>query len=70
MVVVTSVISRGLCLLTDSLRDLEQKLLLSYLAVALPRDVAWGCLQDWRLGPDLQGGGWIFGCLVQPVQCW
>lgn len=38
MVVVISVISRGLCLHTDLLRDLKQKLL-SYLVVTQPGDV-------------------------------
>lgn len=32
------------------------------------RSAAWGCLQDWRSGPDVQDGGWIFSCLAL-VQC-
>lgn len=48
--VVTSVISCGLYLHADNLRDLKQKLVLSYLAVALPRQVS-------SLGMDVCGTG-------------
>ena len=65
--VATSVISCGLCSHTDSLRDLKQKLLLSYLVVALPREVSSlgmfvgleikSISAGWRLGFQLPCAG-------------
>lgn len=65
--VVTSVISCGLCLHIDGLRDLKQKLLLRFLEVTLPRGIS-GLGVFARLEIRSRSAGWKLGFVL--VQFW